>query len=85
MRTTVRLDEELLQEVRQLAAREGMTLTAVIERALRELLLRQRQGQERPRVRLPTFKGRGLQPGVDLDDTSALLDLMDACDAVRGR
>ena len=29
------------------------------------------------RVPLKTFKGRGVQPGVDLDHTSSLLDLMD--------
>jgi hypothetical protein len=77
MRTTVRLDEELLREVRRLAAEERMTLTAVLERALREMLARRRQPRDRPRVPLPTFSGRGLQPGVDLDDSAALLDLMD--------
>jgi hypothetical protein len=30
---------------------------------------------------LPTFRGRGLQPGVDLDDTPALLDRMEGRDA----
>ena len=29
------------------------------------------------RVTLKTFKGRGQQPGVDLDHTSSLLDLTD--------
>jgi hypothetical protein len=28
-------------------------------------------------VRLRTFKGCGLQPGVDLDSNAALLDLME--------
>jgi hypothetical protein len=28
-----------------------------------------------------TFRGNGLLPGVDLDDTAALLDLMDEHDA----
>jgi hypothetical protein len=77
MRTTVRLDEDLLREVRRLAAEERMTLTAVLEQALREMLARRRQPRDRPRVPLPTFGGRGLQPGVDLDDSAALLDLMD--------
>jgi hypothetical protein len=27
-------------------------------------------------VALPTFGGNGLQPGVDLDDTAGLLDIM---------
>jgi hypothetical protein len=28
-------------------------------------------------VRLRTFRGQGLRPGVDLDDTASLLDVMD--------
>jgi hypothetical protein len=28
-------------------------------------------------VRLRTFRGRGLQPGVDLDDSAGLLDRME--------
>jgi len=77
MRTTVRLDDDLLRRTRALAAQTGRTLTAVIEDALREALARQRQRRGQPRVALPTFKGRGLQPGVDLDDTAGLLDIMD--------
>lgn len=30
--------------------------------------------------RLPIFRGECLQPGVDLDNTAGLLDLMDAGD-----
>jgi Bacterial antitoxin of type II TA system, VapB len=77
MRTTVRLDEDLLSEVKRLAVEERTTLTAVLEQALREMLARRKQRRDRARVSLPTFKGEGLQPGVDLDDTSALLDLME--------
>lgn len=76
MRTTIRLDDHLLAEAKQIAARSGRTLTAVIEEALRERLAR-RDPQPARRLRLPVFRGRGLQPGVDLDDTAALLDLMD--------
>ena len=77
MRTTIRLDEDLLRQAKAPAARTGRTLTAVIEDALRETLARQRSRQDRPRVALPTFRGNGLQPGVDLDDTAGLLDTMD--------
>jgi len=76
MRTTVRLDDDLLRKTRALAAETGRTLTAVIEDALREALVRQRARRARPRVALPTFKGQGLQPGVDLDDSAGLLDIM---------
>jgi hypothetical protein len=80
MRTTVRLDEELLNEARRCAAEERTTLTAVLERALREMLARKKQLRDRPRRRLPSFKGGGLQPGVNLDDSASLLDLMDQAD-----
>jgi hypothetical protein len=77
MRTTVRLDENLLREAKGYAAATGRTLTAVIEDALREALARRHKCTERSRVRLRTFKGTGLQPGVDLDDSAALWDLVD--------
>jgi hypothetical protein len=77
MRTTVRLDENLLREAKGYAAATGRTLTAVIEDALREALARRHVHPERRRVRLRTFKGTGLQPGVDLDDSAALWDLVD--------
>lgn len=78
MRTTIRLDEQLLAEAKQLAVLTGRTLTAVIEDALRQMLARQQQAAARPPVRLPTASGNGLLPGVDLDDSAALLDLMDS-------
>jgi predicted transcriptional regulator len=43
MRTTVRLDEDLLSEVKRLAAEERTTLTAMLEKALREMLARRKQ------------------------------------------
>lgn len=80
MRTTVRLEDGLLAEVKKLAASRGMTLTAVLDEALREMLARRAQVEGVKPARLPTFKGRGLQPGVDLDDSVALLELMESPD-----
>ena len=77
MRTTIRLDDDLLVEVKQIAARSNKTLTSVIVDALREMLARQRKTEERTPVRLTTASGGGLQPGVDLDDSAALLSLME--------
>ncbi len=79
MRTTIRLDDQLLAEAKQLAARTGRTLTAVIEDALRQALAQARSTRRKKQepVDLPTFRGKGLQPGVDLDDTAALLSLME--------
>lgn len=77
MRTTIRLDDDLLAEVKLLAARSGKTLTSVIEDALRETLSRQKQMGERKPVRLTTVSGQGLQPGIDLDDSAGLLSIME--------
>jgi hypothetical protein len=78
MRTTVRLDDALLAEAKAYAVRHGRTLTSVLEEALRRTLTEQREPVESRRVELPVSGQRGgLQPGVDLDDSAALLDLMD--------
>jgi hypothetical protein len=80
MRTTIRIDEQLLKEAKQLAIRRGTSLTSIIEDSLRESLSRQRSSGKRELVRLITFKGKGLLPGVDLDDSAALLDVMGTSD-----
>jgi hypothetical protein len=77
MRTTLRLDDQILREAKKIAAESGRTLAAVIEDLLRESLGRRRSPQKAPQVRLPTFPGRGLQPGVDLDSSAELLDLLE--------
>jgi hypothetical protein len=76
MRTTIRLDDELLTRAKHAALERGTTLTALIEDALRRALA---PGAPAPvdAVRLPSFRGDGLQPGVDLDDMASLLDLLD--------
>lgn len=76
MRTTIRLDEDLLTKAKRAAVERGTTLTAVIEDALRRALVPERS-RSADRPELPTFRGDGLQPGVDLDDSSSLLDLLD--------
>ena len=76
MRTTIRLDDELLAEAKALAARTGRTLTKVIEDALRQALARSATDPAGP-VRLPTFSGRGVRPGVDLDDSASLIGVME--------
>lgn len=80
MRTTVRLDDDLLREAKRYAAEQGTTLTAMLDQALREILARQGREPQLERIPLPSFKGRGLQAGVDLDDSASLLELMDGGD-----
>jgi len=78
MRTTVRLDDALLDRVRKEAARRGTTLTALIEQGLRLVLRRPPKPSERKPVSLPVCRaGGGTLPGVDLDDSSSLLERME--------
>ncbi len=78
MRTTIRIDEHLLAEAKKYAAESGRTLTSVISDALREALSRRRVTAKQRRVRLRTVKGNGVQPGVNIDDAAALLNLMES-------
>ncbi|HEV2069727.1 MAG TPA: DUF6364 family protein [Acidimicrobiales bacterium] len=82
MRTTLNLDDELIRRAREVAARTGSTLTRMIEDALRQSLERRDSAAVEP-LDLPTVGGRGLQPGVDLDDSASLLELMESDDAAR--
>lgn len=77
MRTTVALPDDLLSKARKEALETGRSLAVLVEEALREKLAR-RPGRAGPTPSsLPTFGRGGLQPGVDLDDSASLLDLMD--------
>ena len=78
MRTTVRLPDEVMEEVKEYAFERGVSMTEVFEEALREHLARAKQPRRRSKsVNLPSFAGDGLQAGADLHDGVALLDLME--------
>jgi hypothetical protein len=80
MRTTIRLDDHLLRETKAAAAESGKTFTEFVAEALRADLARRNAQPKRKRVTLPTWSGGGLMPGVDLDNSAALLDLMEEDD-----
>ena len=78
MRTTVRLDEGLLMKAKQEARKRGETLTSLMERGLRLAISGSHKHARSTRVRLPTSKATGgVRPGINLDDTSAVLDRLD--------
>jgi len=77
MRTTIRLDDQLLKSAKRFAHDSGKSLTAVIEDALRQILSRRIILQPRKPVKLTTVSGHGIRPGVDLDDSAALLAFME--------
>ncbi len=77
MRTTLDLNDQLIRRAKKAAAERGTTLTGLIEDALREKLTRPAREQATGRRTLHTFKGDGLRPGVELNSTAALLELLD--------
>ena len=76
MRTVITLDDQLHRRAKAYAARQGTTLAALVEEALR-LRLADKQATRRNPVQLPTFKGDGLQPGLSLDHMSTIYDRLD--------
>lgn len=79
VRTTIDIDDDLFREVKRYAVENDRTMRAVIEEALRSDLARKKRRGNAPKVQeVITFKGRGTKPGVDLDSTADLLDLMES-------
>ena len=75
-RTTVRLDEGLLELAKGEAQRRGETLTSLIEKGLRHELAA--KNGPRAKVELPVSRMRGgVAPGLDLTKTSAVLEFLD--------
>lgn len=78
MRTTVRLDQALLDRARREAAKRGVTLTALLEQGLRLALRRPLKKPDRPSVSLPVSRaGGGTCSGVNLDNSADVLDRME--------
>ena len=80
MRTTIRLDDNLLRRAKAVAAANGTSLNQVIEDAVRAALAARTPAARVKEPDLPTYGGRGLRAGVDLDDNATLLDVMDDAD-----
>jgi hypothetical protein len=77
MRTTVDLADHLLVRAKKLAASQRTTLTAVLEDSLRAYLTmvsEQKKQTKRP-FELPVGDGGKPLRGVDLNDTSSLMDI----------
>lgn len=75
-RTTVRLPDELLESAQRHAQDTGRTFTELLADALR-YELRRAKAPMVVREPLPTYTGKGLRPGVNLNDSSELEDIME--------
>ena len=76
MRTTLQLDDRVVQAAKRHAERTGTTLTAVIDTALRQFLASTRTPKPKFRLKLRTRRTSVLA-GVDLDDRDSLYDVME--------
>jgi hypothetical protein len=76
MRTTNRINDDLLKRAKKHAADEGRTLTSLVEDAL--LLILSNPKTSRPKqVELPVSKATGgVLPGIDLNRSSDLEEIM---------
>lgn len=81
----VYLERADLDRLERLTALLEATKSDVLRRGLEALdsLTRRSSRTHATPAPLPTFRGQGLKPGVDLDDTASLLDLMNGGDASR--
>ncbi len=77
MRTTISLDDQHLKQVKAQAAASGVTLGRLIENTVRESLVRREILEKRGRVRLITTQGTGTRPGIDLDHSQSLLEIVE--------
>lgn len=78
MRTTINIEDGLLERARLASQSTGKSLGEVVEEALRmALATRLKSTGARHFKPLKTFRGTGMMPGVDLNSTSALLEIME--------
>ena len=75
MKTTVDISDPLLSEAKRLAAREGVTLKALIERGLHRVI-----SETKPipgfKLRRGSFKGNGLRPELQNASWDRIRDLI---------
>ncbi len=73
MKTTLNIPDALMARLKREAARQGRTMSELVETALRMLFEAQEDEVDLPP--LPTFRGGGTR--VDIADREALYDFMD--------
>lgn len=77
MPAIIQIPDDLLKAAEQVAASTHEDVNAIVTQALRDWLFRYQSSQS---VQLITYGQGGLQPGVNLDDSAALMTLMEPTD-----
>jgi len=75
VKTTVDIADALLDEAKRVAARRHTTLRALIEDGLRQIVKERKEPHEF-RLKDASFRGEGLQPGVEEGSWERLRDLI---------
>ncbi len=72
MKTTIDIADPLIGEIKQIAAREGVTLRQLVEEGLRLVLERRSQPVDIFRLRDASVDGEGIRPGLVEGDWASL-------------
>ena len=77
MKTTLNIDETVMRQLREAAARRGTTMSSLVEAGLRRILAHAGPGGGSPDARppLPTWRSGGLK--VDIANREELYRLLD--------
>lgn len=77
MKTTFAIDETVMKELREEAARRGITVSALVEAGLRHVLVGGKPADRQPAALppLPTWRSGGFR--VDIDSREALYRAME--------
>ena len=77
MRTTVTLDDRLLEKLKKRASETGGSVSQILEQAARRLLEDQPPEKRRKKFKLVTFGRGGRFSEKNIDKTSMLLEIED--------
>jgi hypothetical protein len=77
MRTTINLPDDLVRQAKKAALDSDTTLTEFVANALREALAKRGGKKGKKPFKVITSGRGGVFPGIDLDNSAELLDIMD--------
>ncbi|TSA37440.1 MAG: hypothetical protein D4R65_00780 [Verrucomicrobiaceae bacterium] len=75
IKTTISIEDHLLDEAKRVSLERRCSLGELVEEALRLVLATRPKQKSMQKIRpFKTFRGTGLQSGVDLSSNAGLLD-----------
>jgi plasmid stability protein len=75
MKTTLNIDDSVMKRLREEAARQGRTMSELVEAGLRRILSEPPPAEEAPLPELPRWHSGGAR--VDVADRDALFEVME--------